>query len=927
MARRASCLSLAVVLLSACGDGAPTDAGVDVPAPSDAPIFVDAPDAPAAPSAMCRPCRRDVDCGDGAFCTVFADGAWACVTACATDDDCADAALASTCTVEAEGLPLGCRPTSGSCVVSAPGSACGACSGTYDVCAEPEPGLGAYCTSRCATDADCPMGFRRCREIAGERLCVRDEAASPERCAALPEPPACGSGRSCAAGLSCVGVATPRCLPDAAAGCPEGSVRIDVDGGAVCVPHAGLDPLLDPALADCACDLDDGGLVDEMATLAGRSRCELMFPHALIDLFPAALAHDELRLSFTDRVHAYWLAPPRFAAGVADRLDRASPAARLRVLAQLGDLSADARTPSPGPATDALAALVTAAGSTPDTAAIAAALGGVTGARSDALAALFGAVADAVVVREDVLRTRSPVERRVLFDAPSALFLPGFTPSAPSRDLIGAMRGDVDVGRLAESAAAVLEAIDQVRAAFAADRSGLGAATFTTPIGSIVIGTADADTHAASAYLLLVEPGGDDTYLGPVGATASIDNGVSIALDLSGTDTYGYAEVGVADDVGPAGHARLPSDGAGRARAAGGYGPYSLSRASRQGAGRLGIGIVADLGAEGDSYRSLRMSQGYGALGVGVLLDAGGDDVYVGEAGMQGSAVAGLGLLIDAAGIDRYTTYHASQGFAYVRGVGALVDDAGDDVYFAHPSDVLYASAQSAASNSSFCQGVAFGRRDDAGGLYMSGGLGILRDRSGDDRYTCGVFGQATGYWYGTGLLLEGDGDDHYDGEWYVQGADAHFATAVLLDEAGNDVHNETGIRRATSVGTGHDFSSAWLIDRDGDDLYLAPNLSLGSGNAGGFGALADLGGTDTYDAPSSLTFGNASIETPGDEARRMSGTVGFFLERGGTDVYTRPMLAPVANDADWTQEMHPGESEHGVGIDRASGRVGAGLD
>jgi hypothetical protein len=322
------------------------------------------------------------------------------------------------------------------------------------------------------------------------------------------------------------------------------------------------------------------------------------------------------------------------------------------------------------------------------------------------------------------------------------------------------------------------------------------------------------------------------------------------------------------------------------------------------------------------------MSQGYGALGVGILIDAGGDDTYDGEAGVQGAAVAGVGLLLDEDGGDRYRTYHASQGFAYVRGVGALVDRAGDDEYFAHPTDVLYYSPQSPGmSNSSFCQGVGFGRRDDAGRLYMSGGLGVLRDAAGADRYTCGIFGQATGYWYGTGLLLEGGGDDHYDGEWYVQAGDAHFAVAVLLDAAGNDVHNETAIRRNAAVAGGHDFSSAWLIDRAGDDRYFAPNLSFGVGHAGGFGALVDLDGTDAYDAASGLSFGSASIETPGDAARRTSGTVGLFLDRGGVDTYARPTVDPVANDATWAQSAHTGESEAGAGIDRATGVVGAGLD
>ena len=106
-----------------------------------------------------------------------------------------------------------------------------------------------------------------------------------------------------------------------------------------------------------------------------------------------------------------------------------------------------------------------------------------------------------------------------------------------------------------------------------------------------------------------------------------------------------------------------------------------------------------------------------------------------------------------------------------------------------------------------------------------------------------------------------------------------------------------------------------------------APGLSFGTGHAGGFGAFVDLGGTDSYDATGDLSFGDASIETPGDLLRRASGTVGIFVDRGGTDTYVRPTLSPVTDEGSWTQEQNVGENEHGAGIDRAVGIVGVGLD
>jgi hypothetical protein len=215
-------------------------------------------------------------------------------------------------------------------------------------------------------------------------------------------------------------------------------------------------------------------------------------------------------------------------------------------------------------------------------------------------------------------------------------------------------------------------------------------------------------------------------------------------------------------------------------------------------------------------------------------------------------------------------------------------------------------------------------------GVPMSGGLGVLRDATGDDTYTTGIFGQGTGYWFGTGLLLEGAGADHYDGWWYVHGSAAHFAVAALLDDAGGDTYQVAmpgDPARNTSVGVGHDFSIGWLVDRDGDDIYHAPNLSLGAGNAAGFGFFLDLAGNDTYTATSDFSFGNASIETPGDTLRIAAGTIGLFVDRGGTDGYTRPTPAPIAENTTWTQTTHPGMGEHAGGVDAASGTVGLGID
>lgn len=918
-------------------DGAMTDAGA-----SD--VGLDA--APASP--FCRPCRRDIECGPGALCLFLAGGERACGVPCVGDADCAGLRLAAACEEEAPGLPLSCRPTGLDCSPSSPGSPCGAgCAGTYDRCIDPE-GLGAYCTTACTSNADCPTGLRRCAAVGSERVCVRDEASPAERCTAIADAglgTRCAADGSCPGGGTCFGTGPVRlCLSAPAAGgaCPSGHVAMTTATGLACVPHVAVAgaPLSEVA-PDCSCALDDDGLFLEAAALAGRSRCELRFESSLLDRYPPSLAHDRFRLAATDRMHLDWLAAPAMGAELGGRLDAeaasaTASASMLREAGLLADLSMPDAPTAPG-ATDLVAELVglaTEAGGVLDAGAASAALAPIPSDVALALARVVAAVRVAIAERERVLASFEPLERTRLFAVPSGLFLASVPDSAvPAEDwLIGALLGDVDVGALARAAADVAAAVDALRPLVPATLAATVRVDVVTPIGRISIrGTGD-DTYASTdgATLLVVDLGGNDTYRTAVGATASATNGVSVLVDLGGVDDYAYDEVPHPRDVGPAGHRRLPSDGAGRAdpAPAASDGPRSLSNASRQGAGRLGIGLLYDLGMDGDHYRSLRMSQGYGALGVGMLFDEGGSDVYEGEAATQGAASAGVGLLVDLGGDDEYVAYHASQAFAYTRGVGVLYDAAGTDTYFAHPSDVLYWSPQNpGGSNSSFCQAAGFGRRDDGRGLYMSGGIAILRDAVGDDRYTCGIFGQATGYWFGAGLLLEGAGADHYDGEWYVQAGNAHFAIALLLDEGGNDVYGETAMRRNVALGGGHDFSVAWLLDRGGDDVYRAPGISFGVGHAGGFGGFVDLGGTDSYDTFSDLSFGDASIETPGDMARRASGTVGIFVDRGGTDTYARPTLSPVTDEGSWTQSQNVGESENGAGIDRAVGVVGVGLD
>ena len=68
-----------------------------------------------------------------------------------------------------------------------------------------------------------------------------------------------------------------------------------------------------------------------------------------------------------------------------------------------------------------------------------------------------------------------------------------------------------------------------------------------------------------------------------------------------------------------------------------------------------------------------------------------------------------------------------------------------------------------------------------------SGGIGILYDRNGNDRYQAGEFSQGVGYFFALGVLYDRSGDDAYRGRRCAQGTSAHQAIEVLFDERGND--------------------------------------------------------------------------------------------------------------------------------------------
>ncbi len=103
-----------------------------------------------------------------------------------------------------------------------------------------------------------------------------------------------------------------------------------------------------------------------------------------------------------------------------------------------------------------------------------------------------------------------------------------------------------------------------------------------------------------------------------------------------------------------------------------------------QGAAILGAGILIDMNGN-DKYIAKTMAQGCGFFGLGILLDVAGKDDYKLETSGQGCGYFGIGMNLDISGNDTRYIYGDGQGYGGVGGVGIIADYEGDDKYSAEP--------------------------------------------------------------------------------------------------------------------------------------------------------------------------------------------------------------------------------------------------
>lgn len=164
----------------------------------------------------------------------------------------------------------------------------------------------------------------------------------------------------------------------------------------------------------------------------------------------------------------------------------------------------------------------------------------------------------------------------------------------------------------------------------------------------------------------------------------------------------------------------------------------------------------------------------------------------------------------------------------------------------------------------------------------------ILIDLGGDDLYkTEDRFVFASGF-FGVSFLIDRWGDDLYMAQNFSLGS-GYFGVGILLDEEGNDKYSgDTFTQGAGSFGLGT------LWDLKGNDEYSASLFAQGFGFVAGFGALVDSSGNDSYFAGGRykdiLRYEDHYVSLSQGFAfgsrPHLSGGIGFLCDAGGNDLY-----------------------------------------
>jgi len=413
---------------------------------------------------------------------------------------------------------------------------------------------------------------------------------------------------------------------------------------------------------------------------------------------------------------------------------------------------------------------------------------------------------------------------------------------------------------------------------------------FISDSGNVCI-LGNSDQVLDEEYSIVIDLGGNDSYMGSHAVPRSFSNSIGLIIDLSGNDRY-ISETGIAELC----------------------------------SGLFGIGAIFDLKGD-DEYSCGESGLASAWQGTGLLFDYEGNDKYDSNAAWSlGSAHAGVGLLMDLDGNDDYSSTQQSLGFGSSLGIGAILDVSGNDKYRAEG-----VWSEPFQNNTAFCMGAGFGRRADfTDRRSLAGGVGIMVEGDGDDTYWGPVYVIGCGYWWAAGFFEDRGGNDKYRCLQYSIGSAPHMAIGCAVDLVGDDRYNvDEGYTVCQYQGCGRDGCLGIFIDGEGNDQYFFRSRCAGAGDLNSIAFFWDRFGDDVYmtaqqpwAGENDKSFGGSFVYEPSGNKRDEIITVGIFLDSDGHDVYNIDPFDDIkrelkcADNKQWHHNNKPVFWGYGLDID-----------
>ncbi|MEO0291134.1 MAG: hypothetical protein ABIN15_07895 [candidate division WOR-3 bacterium] len=299
--------------------------------------------------------------------------------------------------------------------------------------------------------------------------------------------------------------------------------------------------------------------------------------------------------------------------------------------------------------------------------------------------------------------------------------------------------------------------------------------------------------------------------------------------------------------------------------------------------------IIVDLKGNDKYLDKAGSSNLFYSIPFSILIDKEGNDSYISNKALSiCSSFFGVSIQFDLKGNDlRRGKFFSISSSLF--GISFLFDKEGNDIY---ESDFF--------SQSACFFGKSFLFDFDGNDLYkvtekgqaFSGTLGfsILYDRKGMDSYI--AYGKnyhipllpdetrsfAQGFSLGirpylgggVAFLIDREGNDVYYSEVYGQGSSYWYGTGILIDGEGNDLYHLAEYGQ----GSGIHLACGALFDLEGDDEYISRfGPAQGEGHDYSVGMLIDKKGHDTY-------------KVSGGQGIGLNTSVGIFIDSEGNDIY-----------------------------------------